>query len=261
VIDAAAASTQITCAVLRRAAWVGAGICMGMLLWLPSFVTAQPSTAPSQIYSCLDSNGKKHTSDRPIPECFGREQRLLNADGSTKNVVAPSMTVDERNAAEARELAALAERANRQEALRRDRNLLSRFPNEAKHAQARESAINDVRLSLRVSENRLTVLASARKPLVEEAEFYKGKNLPFKLKNMIDANDAAVDAQRALVQNQREESIRIERLYDAELERLKKLWDGAKPGSLGVLSQPESTASELTSTKLKKSQAPQVLKR
>ena len=34
------------------------------------------------IYSCIDAHGKRITSDRPIPECAAREQRVLNADGS-----------------------------------------------------------------------------------------------------------------------------------------------------------------------------------
>ena len=37
------------------------------------------------------------------------------------------------------------------------------------------------------------------------------------------------------MQNQRLEVLRIDKLYDAELERLKKLWAGAQPGSLGTL--------------------------
>ena len=40
-----------------------------------------------------------------------------------------------------------------------------------------------------------------------------------------------------LVQNQVTETERINALYDAELGRLKKLWGGAQPGSLGPLPQ------------------------
>jgi hypothetical protein len=53
-------------------------------------------------------------------------------------------------------------------------------------------------------------LAAERKPLLDEAEFYKGKPLPPKLKAQIDANDAAVEAQRGGA-NQEAELDRINR--------------------------------------------------
>src|SRR5690242_5120881 len=80
-------------------------------------------TAKPAIYSCVDGTGKRITSDRPIASCSDREQRELNADGSVKRIVPPTLTGDERTEAEAREREAAAERAMRVEALRRDRNL------------------------------------------------------------------------------------------------------------------------------------------
>jgi hypothetical protein len=77
------------------------------------------------------------------------------------------------------------------------------------------------------------VLASERKPLMDEAEFYVGKPLPLKLKQALDANDATTDAQRTLIQNQQVEMVRINALYDAELARLRRLWSGAPAGSMG----------------------------
>jgi Domain of unknown function (DUF4124) len=194
----------------------------------------------AQIYSCVDANGKRLTSDRPIPECTAREQRVLNADGSVKAVVPPTPTADERAEIEARQRDAIAEQAARLDALRRDRNLMVRFPNEAVHRKAREAALGDMRKAVKSSEARMALLASERKPLLDESEFYVGKPLPSKLKQQLDANDAAVEAQRELVQDQQAEMVRINALYDAELERLKKLWGGARPGSLGAA--PVSTA-------------------
>ena len=204
---------------------------------------AQPAGGGSSgIYTCTDANGKKLTSDRPIVECNSREQRVLNNDGSVKQVRPPTMTSDERAEADAREREAAGELARRQEAIRRDRNLLARFPNEAAHRKARAAALDDVNKSLRASESRLVTLAAERKPLTDEAEFYVGKPLPGKIKTQLDANDAAVDAQRSLVQNQRLEAVRIDALYDAELERLRKLWGGAQPGSLGTIAAKPASA-------------------
>ena len=206
-----------------------------LALGVAAGATAQPANSPSGIYTCTDANGKKLTSDRPIAECSSREQKVLNADGSVKRVVPPTPTADERSEIEARDRAEAAERATRQDAMRRDRNLLARFPDEAAHRKAREAALDDVRKGLRQSEVRLAALATERKPLVDESEFYVGKPLPFKLKLGLDANDAAVDAQKTLQQNQQLEFARIVARYDAELERLRKLWAGAQPGSMGII--------------------------
>ncbi len=206
------------------------------------FAEAQ-STGGSLIYSCTDANGKRLTSDRPIIECNTRPQRVLNSDGSVKRLQAPPMTADERAEAEALEATIASDRARQQEAIRRDRNLLARFPNEAAHRKAREQALDDARKALRLSEQRLAVLTNERKPLKDESEFYTGKQLPLKLKLAIDANDASVDAQNSLAQNQRLEIVRIDKLYDAELERLKKLWGGAQPGSMGMIAGAASAPS------------------
>jgi len=187
------------------------------------------------IYSCVDGNGRRLTSDRPIPECSTREQRMLNTDGSVRKVVPPTMTADEQAEAEARERRAAAERIAQQDAIRRDRLLLSRFPDEAAHRRAREAALDDVAKGVKFSENRLAELQQERKPLLTEAEFYVGKQIPLKLRQQLDANDAATAAQRSLVQNQKDEILRIDNLYDQELTRLKRLWAGAAPGSLGSL--------------------------
>ena len=185
-------------------------------------------TAVAQIFTCTDASGKKLTSDRPIPECNNREQRVLNGDGSVKRVQGPTMTADERAEAEEREKKLALEAKQQREAIQRDRNLLARFPNEAAHRKARGEALDVVNNSLRVSEARLAKLAKERKPLMDEAEFYAKQELPSKLKMQLDANDASVDAQKSLVQNQELEILRIDQRFDAELARLRQLWADRK---------------------------------
>src|SRR5690242_11467503 len=92
---------------------------------------AQQGKAPSgPIYSCTTADGRKLTSDRPIAECLAKEQRLLNSDGSVRGVHPPSLTADERAEKEARERKALADKLAQQDAVRRDRNLAARYPDE-----------------------------------------------------------------------------------------------------------------------------------
>lgn len=196
---------------------------------------AWASASGAGIYTCVDSKGRRLTADRPIPECTAKEQQVLNRDGSVRTVVPPALTAEERQAKEARERAAAEARLAQQDAVRRDRNLVARYPNEAAHQRARESSLDTVRLAIKATETRLLDLAQQRKPLMNEAEFYVGKTLPAKLKAAIDANDAAAEAQKSAAATQAAELGRINRLYDLELERLRRLWAGAPAGTLGPL--------------------------
>ena len=192
--------------------------------------TSASSTAG--IYTCIDAQGRRLTADRPIPDCIHREQRVLNRDGSVRQLIPPTMTAEERAEREAAERRAEVARAAQTDAVRRDRNLVSRFPNEAAHRKSREAALDTVRLAMKSTEQRVRELAAERKPLLDEAEFYKGRSMPARLKQQFDANDAGVDAQRQAAATQEAELVRINKLYDLELERLRQLWSGARPGSL-----------------------------
>lgn len=216
------------------AAFAAAGAAVALLSLLAAPVLAADPPAGG-IYTCIDDKGRKLTSDRPILECNSKEQRILNRDGSTRDVRPPTMTAEERAEAEARERKANEARLAAAEAVRRDRNLMARYRDEAAHGKARAAALDTVKLAIRASEIRLKELAVERKPLLDEVEFYKGKPLPPKLKAQLDANDVAVEAQKTAMANQEAELVRVNRLYDIELERLKKLWGGARPGSMGPL--------------------------
>jgi hypothetical protein len=194
-----------------------------------------PAASAGGIYTCIDERGRRLTADRPIPECAAREQQVLNRDGSLRRIHPPTLTPEELAEQEARERRLAAQRAAQADAVRRDRNLLARFADEAAHRRAREAALTPVQVALRVSENRLRELAAERQPLDNESEFYVGRALPPRLRAQLDANDAAVAAQRDSQAQLGAELARVNRLYDIELERLRRLWAGATPGSLGPL--------------------------
>lgn len=204
-----------------------------LLLLLLSAAAAAQQPATQRIYSCIAPDGRKLTSDRPIPECQTREQRLLRRDGSQQGVMPPAMSPEERAAQELRQRELAAQKVALADAARHDRNLLSRYPRQARHDLARQAALDDILKAIEVSERRLKDLSTERKKFDDEAEFYKGRPLPPKLKQQIDANDAAAEAQKLFISQQGDERARVNRRYDVELARLKKLWAGAPPGSLG----------------------------
>jgi len=196
---------------------------------------ATAQSAPAHIYTCVDANGKRLTSDRPIPECTAREQRVLNADGSVKKVVPPTLTAEELAEQEARERERQIKRVAELDAVRRDRNLRARYPTEASHKKARQAALEDLSRTMERSQKRLELLAADRKPLLEEAEFYTGRQLPPQLKQQLEGNETTATALRELIQNQQAEMQRINAAFDIELTRLRALLGGIPPGSLGPM--------------------------
>ncbi len=215
------------------------------LLALSGLTCAQANTRSNdQVFTCINAAGRALTSDRLIGDCMDREQRVLARDGTLLRIVPPSLTADERAEKEAREKKLAAERDARSEAVRRDRNLMQRFPNAAAHQKAREQALEVTQFAITQSEARLADLERERKPLMDESEFYKGKSLPGKLKGQLDANDAATSAQKELLVQQKAELERASKLYDVELAHLKKLWAGALPGSLHMPGEANSAKSK-----------------
>ena len=56
-----------------------------LVLALLSLQPAGAAEPPSRrIFTCVDGERPRLTSDRPIAECIDREQRVLNADGSVQ---------------------------------------------------------------------------------------------------------------------------------------------------------------------------------
>lgn len=216
-----------------RSAQAGLRLAALLLCVLPTWpATAADAPGSPGIYSCTTPDGRRLTSDRMIPECTSREHQVLNRDGSLRATLPPLLSPEERANQELQERKRAAERAAKLDAQRRDRNLMMRYPNEAAHRKVRDEALDDIRKAMTLSEKRLKELAQERQPLTNEAEFYLEKPMPAKLKQQLDANDAAADAQRELIANQKVELVRITALYDAELQRLRRLWLGAAPGSL-----------------------------
>ena len=211
-------------------------LCAGMV------TGAHAAPIAGQVFTCVAANGRTLTSDRLIAECMDREQRILSREGLLVRIVPPTLTADERTEKEARDRRLAAEKEAKAEAVKRDRNLLQRYPNAEAHQKAREAALADVNTSMQLSELRQRELAAERKPLLEEAEFYTGKALPLKLRDQLASNEGAIAAQRDAQNNQKGELDRVNKLFDTELARLKRLWAGAAPGTIGPATAEAASA-------------------
>lgn len=178
------------------------------------------------IYTCIDAQGRKLTSDRPIPACMDREQNVLNPSGTVQKKVGPSLTAEERAQKEAKDKAELEERNRLLDERRRDRALLVRYPNKEVHDKERAEALAQVAAATQSANTRLNELAGQRKKLDDEMEFYKKDptKAPQYLRRQVDENNQSVLAQKRFISDQDEESKRINTRFDADLVRLRQLW-------------------------------------
>lgn len=184
------------------------------------------------VYTCIGKDGVERRQDHRIADCATR-QRILNPDGSTKEMVPPTLTPDEQAAREAEKSKQEAEKRALREAAESDVRLKARYPDEEAHRRKRQEDLEPSHQAMSNSRARLEELAAERKLLMDQAEFYRGRRMPQNLRDQIAANDASKAAQLEAIQDQLAEQTRINKSFDMELERLRKLWNGALPGSLG----------------------------
>ena len=182
--------------------------------------------AAQGMYTCVDGKGRKITSDRPIIECIDRNQHEVTPSGTVKRVVGPALTAAERAAFEDREKAALEVRALQAEEKRRDRALLSRYPNRLVHGNERELALVQVDEVIRAAAKRSVELAQQRAAINSEMEFYKKDpaRAPSPLKRRMEENDASIAVQKRFITEQESEKKRVNLRFDEELVKLNQLW-------------------------------------
>jgi len=184
------------------------------------------SVSAQGIYSCTDSKGRKITSDRPIADCVDREQFELNPSGTVRRKVGPTLTAEERAAAEAREREAAEERARRAEEKRRDHALVIRYPNRAVHDAERAEALAQVDAVTKAATKRMVELQQQRKVIETEMEFYQKdpSKAPAPLKRQVDENLKSIGIQTRFIADQEAEKARVNARFDEDLVKLLKLW-------------------------------------
>ena len=193
------------------------------------------------IYSCTDARGRRITADRPIVECIDREQNELTPGGLVRRKIGPSLTAEERAAEEAR-AAKLADERNRQlEEKKRERALITRFPDRVTHDKERTQALATIDDIIATAHKHSQELAAQRAKLDVELEFYRNDpaRVPAKLKRQVEENAQQAEGQRRFIANQEAEKQRLNARYDEELVRLKVLWAQlAAPATASAASTP-----------------------
>lgn len=216
-----------------------------VLAGLCAAVAAQNAPANTQsVYTCVDKQGRKLTSDRPIPECIDREQRELGPTGTVRRVIGPTLTDHERAALEVERRKEQEERNRIADERKRERVLLARYPDKASHDAERALALAQVDAVTATATQRIADLHGRRKTLDLEMEFYRKDpaKAPMMLRRQLAENDEEVQEQRRFIAGQDQEKRRIHQRFDEELAQLRKLWATQRPVPVLPLPAPSTTA-------------------
>ena len=203
------------------------------LLVPPQAQAAPPSkdVTSAPIYSCVDANGRRLSSDRPIPECLSQEQNVLGKDGTVRKKVPPLLSPEQQAQRDAERAAQARAQAARMEQVRNDRLLLSRYPTLAAHDQARQRALESTQKAIDTIQVRIAQLETERVVLANERAGQGFKAVPEDLKMRTNANEGSLEAQRTLLRSMEAERTRINLQYDTERQRLALLLAGLPPGA------------------------------
>lgn len=178
------------------------------------------------IFTCVDAKGRRLTADRPIMECLDREQRELGPTGIVRRKIGPELTAQERAVEEEKARRAADERQRAAEDKRRDRALLTRYPDQPAHDKERALALAQAEEIIATASQRAAELARQRKRLDAELEFFKSDpaKVPEKLKRQIAETEQHMEAQRRFIADQQADRQRTNTRFDEELATLKALW-------------------------------------
>ena len=136
------------------------------------------------------------------------------------------MTAQERADLELKEKRDIEERSRTADEKRRDRALLTRYPNKGVHDQERQEALAQIAVVIQAAKNRVEELTKQRVLIDEEMEFYKKdpSKAPSYLRRQLEDNIQSQSVQRRFIGEQDGEIKRVNARFDDELVRLRQLW-------------------------------------
>ena len=179
------------------------------------------------IYSCKDASGKTISSDLPMPECASRENRLLNRDGSVKQIIPAPLSPEQKLRKEAEDARNKQAEQERLDGVQRDRALLSAYRTEAELSEAFVRLIGVPTRALRDVAARLKMIHEEITKLKAEAEFFVGKPWPLPLRRRLESVQNLIQQEE---RNTTEKEAEVQHLvgrYEADLRRYRALIEKA----------------------------------
>lgn len=172
------------------------------------------AAAQAQVYRCVDAQGRRLTSDRPIPECMDRVQQVVHASGVVRTV-GPSLSESEAASQQELKRQALVEQIAQRETARRDRALRARYPSPASFEQQRLATVTPLQERVAFAQQALKS-ALGRQQLALSRHTRAGSELEFSSKQ--------VRYQQGMLHIYEEELRTVTAQFDQHLVRLRVLW-------------------------------------
>jgi hypothetical protein len=181
--------------------------------------------AAAQMYVCTTAGGHTLSGDMPPADCKDREIRVLNHDGSVRQVIPAPLTAEQRRARDE----AAREKARREEEERvqahHDRALLETYSSVEEIDAARRRALALQQVVVERAEKNLRQYAAVRTQLDDEAEFYVKRQVPPALKEKFESNSRLVQQQEKVRSDAQLEMQHINEKFDADAQRFRQMQD------------------------------------
>lgn len=218
-----AAGQMLRTPVLYGAAQIAA------VVWLAVMgqVVSAASGSGASVYTCVDDNGRRITSDRYIASCSHREQRELSPTGALRRIIPPALTRQQQQEQEARLRAEQAAQAQARARARALNTLLQRYPTPQAHSQVREQELAVVAKRIEAGNQQLALLRQEKIKADAEMAFYQKnpEKAPAALRAQVQAITESERATVRYVANQQEMLKAVHARFDAEAAELTPMWN------------------------------------
>jgi hypothetical protein len=206
------------------------------LIFCGLFVAAASAWAQSaapMIYSCINAQGRRIISDRPLEECLGRLQNEMGMSGVVKrqNMAGVHQASAPKEAAlPSTPIDPTLDKAVREQ--RKHKALLERYANEAAHIEERRRSQLNLNASIARSHQEISDQVDLSTRLAQEAALLKTQSaaLPLKLRQQINENHQTLRLLRMVLADRQQELAQSNQRFDDELVILRALWAQAPTG-------------------------------
>ena len=198
---------------------------MRALVFLCLMTITMPALA-AKTYCCLDAGGRQICGDLLPQECYGRAYREINERGVTLHQIEAPLTAEQKAKREAEIKRQKEEERIALEEKRQAQMLVSTYASEQDIDFVRDRILADLDNFRKQALERHQEALKRKQQLDNEAEFYKKKPLPHELKTQIQANQAEIQAQLAVVESKQKEMEAVRAKFDQDKKRYLELVRG-----------------------------------
>ncbi|NMG75320.1 DUF4124 domain-containing protein [Aromatoleum diolicum] len=146
--------------------------------------------ASARIYCCDDANGRRVCGDVLPAACYESAYREMGPQGTIKRQIAAPLSAEEIARRKADEQRRKDEEVQQVKQRRLDQALLETYGSVEDIDRRRDREIAEIERSLAEAREREAELRTKRKRLEQDAEFYKGRQIPRELSTSLRAIDS-----------------------------------------------------------------------